>query len=73
MRCHEMRLKLAAIAESGGRMRTETVARPGDVVVPSLMLEPIIFGLKAMVRDRTLVEDADVWLQIRNDVISGSE
>ena len=73
MRCHEMRLKFAAITESGGRMRTETVTRPGDVVVPALMLEPIIFSLKALVRHQTLVEHADVWLEVRNDVISGSE
>ena len=59
-----MRLKLAAITESGWRMRTETIARPGNVVIPSLMLKPIIFSLKALVMKRAFVENADVWLEI---------
>lgn len=49
MRCFEMRLKLAAITKSSWRMLTEPITRPGKVVVPPLMLEPVIFSLETLI------------------------
>ena len=48
----------------------KSIATPNEVVLPLLMLEPVIFRFDVEVLILAIIENTNVWTEVRNNMLS---
>ena len=69
MKCFHVTVKVFAAGKILRRM-LESIAAPNEVMLPLQVFEPVMFGSYVEVLILAIIENTDIWTEIRNNMIS---